>query len=141
MHLREGTPHDADWLVGYILGGFSTEGYTPSHMAIRAMIEHTRANGYGRIAEQAGQPVGVIGAVVHPMFWTGRNELQVVALRSTRPGAGRMLIQGLMAWARERLDLQQVVVTVENPDPRVEKMMRRYGKPRVLRSFVFNPWE
>jgi hypothetical protein len=96
------------------------------------------ASGLALVAEHDGQPVGVLGAVVHPIFWAERDEATVLAWRSTRPGAGLALLRALMARVNDRPGIKQLVVTVapENADPRLNRIMERMGG-RLMRSFVF----
>jgi hypothetical protein len=136
MIVKEPTDLDLAWLPQYILGGFDVTGFTPSMPAIHTMIDRCRKNGYALIAEHKGQPAGILGAVINPSFWAQESEINVVALRSTYPGAGAALVRELLARSRATF-AAHVVVTLENPDPRLDRAMRRFGQYRLLRSYVF----
>ncbi len=137
MRVREPIDVDMAWLPQYILGGMNTNGFTPSMPAIHTMIEHCRKDGFALVADDDyGCPAGILGAVVNPSFWAQESEINVVALRSTRPGAGAKLIRELLDRARKTF-AAHVVVTVENPDPRLDRAMRRFGQYRLLRSYIF----
>ena len=140
MHVRPASDDDLAWLPGYILGGFDTTGYTPSPVGIRANIDRCRSDGYALVAEHLKQPVGILGALITPIGWSDQTQILVLALRSTRPGAGSMLIRTLLEAARATF-AYHVAVTIENPDPRVDKMMRRFGQYRLMRTYVFKNQE
>ena len=140
MHVRAARDDDVPWLPAYILGGFDHNGYTPSEAGLGTIIERCRTSGYALIAEHLKQPVGILGALIVPMGWAEQTQIVVLALRSTRPGAGAMLLRTLFEAARATF-AHDVAVTIENPDPRVDKMMRRFGQFRMLRTYVFRNQE
>jgi len=141
MHVRDALDSDVSWLPGYILGGFDSSGATPRFDRIEAAVAQCRGpTGFALIAEHDGMPVGILGALVTEPWWSVEPQINVLALRSTRPGAGALLIRALLQRALNTF-ASHVAVTIENPDPRVEKMMRRFGKHRVLRTYVFRNQE
>ncbi|MBA3599601.1 MAG: GNAT family N-acetyltransferase [Methylibium sp.] len=136
MHIRHARDEDVPWLPAYVLGGFDTQGYQPTFDGVRTLIERCRTSGYALIAEHDEAPVGILGAVIVPFEWTQKSYISVIALRSTRPGAGSLLIRTLLEQARDTF-VSHIGVTIENPDPRTDKMMRRFGQFRMLRTYVF----
>lgn len=138
MRVRDAVEADLAWAPEYILDGFEHDRYVPSAPRIEQAIRACMACGLALVAEQAREPVGVLGAVVHPIFWAERDEVSVLAWRSTHPGAGLRLLRALLARLDDRPDIKQIVVTVapENTDPRLPVVMQRMGAT-LLRSFLF----
>lgn len=140
MLVRAACHEDLYWAPYYVLSGFDTSGYQPTIEGITHMIERCRHNGFALVAEHEGAPVGVLGALITPLGWSSQSIISVLALRATEPGAGRLLIRTLLKQARDTF-CSHIGVTIENPDPRVDKMMRRFGRFRMLRTYVFENQE
>lgn len=137
MHIRQASESDIGWLIDYILGGFNQSGYVPDRSRVDNAIRMCLNHGVAWIVEHRANPVAILGAVMQPIFWAERNELTVLALRSTYPGAGLVLLRRLKRFFEERHDLKHLVINFDpaNADPRLERLMQRWGARR-LRSYL-----
>lgn len=137
--IRNAAPGDLSWLPRYVLDGFDHRNYTPNLPRITAMIEACMRDDFALIAAGGdGKPEAVLGGLVQPLFWADGNELTVVALRSTRAGAGLSLLNELFRRVALRFDIRHVVVNFDpfKTDPRVEHLMRRRFGAQPMRCFL-----
>lgn len=138
MQIRGGVPADLEWAPEYILKGIDTRGYVASPARMRAYIEAAISNGITLVAENRDGPCAVIGGLVQPIVWAERDELVVMALRSTFPGAGFAVLRALLEIAKERVNIKRVLVTFDQPEPRLHDILLRYGGQPIY-SYSFTP--
>lgn len=81
---------------------------------------------YGAIAEHDGKFMAYIGGLCGEHYWCERQQFNIIGWYSTCPGAGMVLLNMALQWAKAMPYIKTVLVTV-NPDvaERVGVLLKR----------------
>lgn len=95
------------------------------------------ATNFSWVAEEDGEVVGAVSALVHPMMFYERKQATVVQFYTRRNGAGIKLIREFLGWARGRRVIKMICFTLEcNADPRIGKLLKRLGLNEALPVYM-----
>lgn len=131
--IRPATPHDVEKVVALGVEALEKHGYEGlvisrercRNVAVECI---SGASHFAWVAEEAGEIVAAVLALVHPLMFYERNQATVVQFYSKRPGAGIKLLRQFLTWARGRRAIKSIVFTVEHEaDPRIGKLLQRLG--------------
>lgn len=129
-------------LADFAIEGMRAERY-PLRVArhqVVAVIDwiRTSTNHFGLAAVQDGCIVGAIAAMVSEMLFFERWEAHVVMCRAVVPGTGRHLIAAMKQWADSEVKIRRVHFPIEEgADPRMARLLARYGFDRAQSNAVF----
>ena len=80
------------------------------------------------VAENDGEVLGAVTALVHPMAFYERSQATVIQFYCKDPGQGIKLIRELLNWVATRPAIKMVCFTLEcRADPRIGKLLKRLG--------------
>ena len=102
---------------------------------IRAMIITiiNEEKHFGWVAEEDGEVVAGVGALVHEMLFFERQQCSVVMYYCNKPGAGIALLRHLMKWAKSKSYIKMIEFTLERTgNERVKKLLGRLGLTESL---------
>lgn len=140
--IRKATPSDIPDLVRLGLEALNLEPYENLRICeekVNAVaIECVSAScNFCWVAENDGEVLGAVSALVHPMAFYERNQATVIQFYCKDPGQGIKLIRELLKWAKSRPAIKMVCFTLEcKADPRIGKLLKRLGLQNELPVYM-----
>jgi hypothetical protein len=91
-------------------------------------LSHKKTH-YARVAtDEAGTPVACLLSVTNQNIWAQRNNCQVTAWVSRRPGAGAALLHDFVQWVRGYRSIRLAGFMIDcEVDPRALRLIQRFG--------------
>ncbi|HEU4621929.1 MAG TPA: hypothetical protein VFS42_06870 [Burkholderiaceae bacterium] len=143
IHLSAPRVADMDRMINYLLSNMDTSRYVVDRERIRAFTEAMISQGWSRVAWHGDQIVGGIGVIEHAIPFAQREQLSVLALQSTVPGVGLMLIRDLVRRVKASPRVLQIVLNFGNGngayDVRVHRALSRIAECLPAPQYVLYP--
>ena len=140
--LRKAVPDDVYGILDLAIEAINTnpyEGLEISKTKVFALAIEciSSAPNFMMVAEDDGEIVGAVAALVHPMMLYEKSQASVVQYYCKKPGYGIKLIRELMKWVESRPVIKMVCFTLENKgDPRIGSLLRRLGLNEELPVYM-----
>lgn len=140
--LRKTVPDDIHAIVDFgveVLNIDPYEGLTISRVKVYSIATEcvSSSSNFAWIAEEDGNIVGAVGALVHPMVFYEGNQASVVQFFCKAPRVGVKLLRILMEWIEGRRAIKMTCFTLEvRADPRIGKLLNRLGLDMELPVYM-----
>ncbi len=140
--LRPATPYDLNAIVGLGLKALEAGAYPGlviSTEKVRSVALDciSSPKNFAWVAEEDGEVVAAVSAIVHDMMFHERKQASVVQFYTRKPNAGLPLIREFLKWARGRRVIKAICFTLEcDADPRIGKMLERLGLKKELPVYM-----
>jgi len=140
--IRPATPSDIPAITSLGLEALMNDPYpnlviSPEKVEKMAIECVSAATNFCWVAEEDGEVVAAVSALVHDMMFYERKQATVVQFYTRKSGAGIKLIREFLGWARGRRVIKMICFTLEcNADPRIGKLLRRLGLSEALPVYM-----